>query len=60
MNTTLTLAGKRVDARRRTLLLGAAGASLAQLSGCGGGNGSAAALRPLAARDLKASFDEPI
>ncbi len=40
MSTTLTLAGKRVDARRRTLLLGAAGASLAQLSGCGGGNGS--------------------
>ena len=37
MNATLTTAGKRLDERRRMLLLGAAGASLAQLSGCGGG-----------------------
>ncbi len=37
MNVSLTTAGKWIDERRRMLLLGAAGASLAQLSGCGGG-----------------------
>jgi len=37
MNATLTTAGKRLDERRRMLLLGAAGASLAQIAGCGGG-----------------------
>jgi blue copper oxidase len=37
MNATLTTAGKRIDEQRRMLLLGAAGASLAQISGCGGG-----------------------
>ena len=40
MNATLTTAGKWIDERRRMLLLGAAGASLAQLSGCGGGGAS--------------------
>ena len=40
MNAASTTAGKRIDERRRALLLGAAGASLAQLSGCGGGGGS--------------------
>lgn len=40
MNATLTTAGKWIDERRRMLLLGAAGASLAQLSGCGGGGSS--------------------
>lgn len=40
MNATLTRSGKRIDEHRRILLLGAAGASLAQLSGCGGGGSS--------------------
>ena len=40
MNATLTTESKRIDERRRVMLLGAAGASLAQLSGCGGGGGS--------------------
>jgi blue copper oxidase len=40
MNSALTTASKRIDERRRALLLGAAGASLAQLSGCGGGGSS--------------------
>jgi FtsP/CotA-like multicopper oxidase with cupredoxin domain len=33
-------AGKRIDEQRRRLLLGAAGVSLAQLAGCGGGGAS--------------------
>ncbi len=40
MNTALTTASQRIDEHRRKLLLGAAGASLAQLSGCGGGGAS--------------------
>jgi len=40
MNATLTTESKRIDERRRAMLVWAAGASLAQLSGCGGGGGS--------------------
>jgi blue copper oxidase len=40
MNATSPTAGKWIDDRRRMLLLGAAGASIAQLSGCGGGGSS--------------------
>lgn len=40
MNASVTAEGNGIDERRRTLLLGAAGASLAQLSGCGGGGAS--------------------
>jgi len=40
MSAARTTPGKRIDERRRVLLLGVAGASLAQLSGCGGGGGS--------------------
>ncbi len=40
MNAKLTTAGKCIDERRRILLLGAAGASLAPLAGCGGGGSS--------------------
>ena len=40
MNAALTTASKGIDERRRALLLGAAGVSLTQLSGCGGGGGS--------------------
>lgn len=37
MNAASTTPGRRIDEHRRMLLLGAAGASLAQLSGCGVG-----------------------
>lgn len=40
MNAALTTTGKRIDEHRRMLLLGVTGASLAQLVGCGGGDGS--------------------
>ena len=36
MNPVLTTTGKRIDEHRRKLVLGAAGASLAPLAGCGG------------------------
>lgn len=40
MDTGTATAGKRIDTHRRMLLLGLAGASLAQLSACGGGGSS--------------------
>jgi len=40
MNTASTGTSKPIDGRRRMLLLGAAGASVAQITGCGGAGGS--------------------